>query len=97
MLVLVDVLGWLGGVMIAGGYLLVSVRRISAESRLFQALNAVGAAFLGASCVATGSLPSAVLNGVWLTIGVRALVSAQLQERRAPGAGAQRADFAGAT
>lgn len=92
-LLVLDVLGWLGGVMIAGGYMLVSVRRIAADSALFQALNAVGAAMLGAACVAQGSLPSAVLNAVWLSVGIRALVSEGVRRRATAAPSARQANF----
>ncbi len=92
-LVLLDVLGWLGGVLIAGGYVLVSLRRIAADSAFFQALNAVGAAMLGASCVAQGSLPSAVLNAVWLSVGLRALVTEAVRRRGAHDASERRTDY----
>lgn len=87
-----DVLGWLGGSMIAGGYMLLSIRRLAPDSATFQALNMVGAVLLGAACVQQGSLPSACLNAIWLAVGVRSVVTGHRQRRRGCAAAA-RADF----
>ena len=81
-LVIMIVLGWLGGFLIAGGYMLVSLGRLAPDSSRFQALNVVGAAMLGVSCVIEGSLPPACLNAVCLVFGVRSLVVQRTVARR---------------
>jgi len=73
-LLLIDLLGWLGGLLVAGGYALVSTRRIAPESTVFQGMNVLGALLLGTACLTQGSLPSAVLNAVWFTVGIRSLL-----------------------
>lgn len=73
---LLELMGWLGGLMVAGGYIMVSLRRIAPDSGLFQLLNVVGAASLGISCVVDGALPPACLNAIWLVVGVRSMIVA---------------------
>lgn len=48
MLVLFDVVGWVGGGAVAVAYVLVSARRIAPDSTMFQMLNVVGADTLAA-------------------------------------------------
>lgn len=81
MLVLFDLMGWLGGFMIAGGYIMVSLRRVAPDSAPFQLLNVVGAALLGISCVVEGALPPACLNAIWFMFGVRSLVVERIRRR----------------
>lgn len=76
MLVVLELMGWSGGLLVAGGYILVSLRRLAPDALVFQLLNVVGAVLLGVSCVAEGALPPACLNGIWVAFGVRSLVVA---------------------
>ncbi|MGB3685738.1 MAG: hypothetical protein WA991_07950 [Ornithinimicrobium sp.] len=82
MLQLLDVFGWAGGLMIASAYMLVSIERIPAGSRVFQLLNTVGALMLGAACFSEASWQPAALNALWFVFGVRALVTGHLRTRR---------------
>lgn len=95
MLVVLDLMGWLGGLMVAGGYIMVSLRRLAPDSIPFQLLNVVGAASLGASCVVEGALPPACLNAIWFVFGVRSLVVQGLRRRTATRT-RRRAEFCGA-
>ena len=80
--VLVDVAGWLGAAALVLAYAQVSSGRLRSDSTGFQALNLGGAAGLLANGVHHGAWPSAALNGVWLSIGVVALV--RLRRGRPP-------------
>jgi hypothetical protein len=69
----VEFVGWVGALLILGGYGLVSAGRVGGRSRLYQWMNVVGAAGLVVNGTANGALPSAFLNIVWLGIGAAAL------------------------
>ena len=71
----VSLMGWLGGLVVAVGYIMVSLRRLAPDSASFQLLNVVGAALLGVSCAVEGALPPACLNAIWFAFGVRSLVA----------------------
>jgi len=71
---LVDTAGWLGAAALLLAYGLVSTGRLRGGSTGFQLLNLGGAAGLLANGVHHGAWPSVALNGVWLAIGVLALV-----------------------
>ena len=68
--VAVEAAGWLGAVLILAAYILVSMGRIGGRSPLFQWLNIAGAAGFVVNSGAHGALPSALLNVVWMAIGI---------------------------
>ena len=72
-MILVEVAGWAGAVLILGAYILLTLGRIQAQSVMYQAMNVVGAAGFIVNGLANGALPSATLNVIWLGIGVYAL------------------------
>ncbi len=78
-----DLLGWLGGGLGAVAYVLVSTRRIVADSVLFQGLNMAGATLLCLACLHSGALPSACMNIAWILIGAQSLATASQRRRRA--------------
>ena len=74
MAILIEVVGWSAMILIVGAYALLSAGRIRAESPTYQWLNIAGAAGFIVNSGAKGAYPSAVLNVVWIGIGVYALV-----------------------
>ena len=70
---LVEGVGWLGGVLILAAYGLLTAGKIDADSPAYQAANVVG----GLGFVVNGwwhnALPSTVLNVIWAGIGLTAL------------------------
>lgn len=69
---LVEVVGWLGAAALLLAYGLLSSGRIAAGV-VYQLLNLGGSVALGVNAVVHRALPSAVVNVVWLVIGVLAL------------------------
>ncbi len=67
---LVDILGWTAGLMFLGAYFLLSTGRLTGHSPLYQWANVVGAAGFMVNSGWYGALPSAVINGVWIMIGL---------------------------
>jgi hypothetical protein len=72
--ILIDVLGWAGMVLIVGAYALLSAGKLPAESKTYQLMNIAGAAGFIVNSGANGAYPSAVLNIIWIGIGIYALV-----------------------
>jgi hypothetical protein len=71
--ILVEAAGWAGALLILVGYAFLSMNKLSGQSIAYQAMNVVGAAgFIGNGWY-HGAMPSAVLNIVWMLIGVVAL------------------------
>ena len=75
----VEVVGWLGAVLILGSYALLSVGRLRADTLLYQLMNIVGAAGFVVNSGWNGAWPSAAMNVIWMGVGVYAL----RQRRRA--------------
>jgi hypothetical protein len=65
----VEVAGWLGAALILGGYLLISMGKVTGNSLLYQWMNVAGAAGFIVNGWWHGALPSAVLNVIWMMIG----------------------------
>lgn len=77
--------GWAGalsGLIAYGG---LTAKRISPDTLLYQGLTLGGAALMGVSATLYGAVPSAVVNGIWVVIGVYGVV-AIVRSRRASGA-----------
>lgn len=71
--ILIEVAGWAGALLILLAYLLLSIDRLTGQSALYQGLNVVGAAGFVVNGWWHGAIPSATLNLVWLLIGAWAL------------------------
>lgn len=69
----VEAAGWVGAALILLAYLLLSMGRLTGQSRLYQGMNIVGAAGFTVNGWWHGALPSAVLNIIWMMIGAVAL------------------------
>ena len=69
----IEVLGWIGFVLILGSYALLSLEKLSAKSPTYQWMNVVGAAGFTVNTAWNGAIPSAVLNVIWMGIGAFAL------------------------
>jgi hypothetical protein len=70
---LIDAVGWAGAVLVLLAYALVSTNRVAAQSGIYQALNVGGAVGLVINSAWNNAIPSAVVNMVWIGIGLYAL------------------------
>lgn len=70
---LISTAGWLGGLAIVIGYLLLLTSRVRPDARSFLILNTVGGGLLTASAVYAGAWPNTVINLMWLLSGLYAL------------------------
>lgn len=66
----VEVVGWAGALLILLAYLLLSAGKLTGQSLTYQAMNVLGAAGFIVNGWWHRALPSAVLNILWLGIGV---------------------------
>ena len=67
---MVEAVGWIGALLILGAYGLLSTGRVDGQSRLYQGMNVVGAAGFIVNGWAHHAVPSAVLNVIWMGIGL---------------------------
>lgn len=70
---LISTAGWLGGLAIVTGYVLLLTHRTGPDARSFLVLNTVGGGLLTASAIYAGAWPNTVINLMWLLSGLYAL------------------------
>jgi hypothetical protein len=71
---LIEIVGWAGAVLILAAYGLLSAGKLEARSNTYQLMNIVGAAGFVINSGSKGAYPSAVLNIIWIAIGVFAVL-----------------------
>ena len=74
---LIEIVGWSGAVLILAAYGLLSTGKLEARSSTYQLMNVVGAAGFVINSGSKGAYPSAVLNIIWIAIGVFAVLRNQ--------------------
>ena len=79
----VEVAGWIGAVLILGGYALLTAGRLNARSPAYQWMNVFGALGFIVNSAWNGAWPSAILNVIWVGIGTAALTGIMRSRRRA--------------
>ena len=72
---LIEGIGWIGALLVLVAYGLVSTERVSSRSFSYQAMNIGGAVGLVVNSAWNGAIPSAVVNLIWIGIGVYALAA----------------------
>lgn len=99
--VLITLAGWSGAICSVVAYGLVTMKRITPDSAAFQLLNLLGAGLLSVSSTVHGAWPSAVVNVIWVGIGVLALRTIWRRRKTskvaAPKTFIEETDLAGAT
>jgi len=65
-----EIIGWMGTVAILAAYWLVSTKKISPTSKVYQLLNLFGAGFVIVNVAFHGAIPSVILNSIWLLIAL---------------------------
>jgi hypothetical protein len=79
--IIIDIMGWVGAVLLLLAYALVSTRQLAGDSVRFQLLNLSGGLLLAANSAYHGALPSVAVNAVWIVIGLAALLHARRRVR----------------
>jgi hypothetical protein len=79
----IAIAGWSGAAILLAAYALISLRRLTADGSAFQIMNIAGAAGIALNSGSNGAWASAVLNLVWIAIGIAALARRAARSRRA--------------
>ena len=72
---IIEITGWLGMALILTGYLLVSTKKITANSAFYQSLNLIGAFGIIINSWANNAWPAAVLFVMWAIIALVYLIN----------------------
>jgi hypothetical protein len=78
----VEIAGWIAAVLILAAYGLLSAGKLDGKSVAYQLMNIVGAIGFVINTGYNGAIPSAVLNVIWVGIGVWALVRIRMNRGR---------------
>jgi len=70
---LIEAVGWMGALFSLAAYTLLSMGRLDGRSRTYQWMNVAAAAGFVINSGWNGALPSAVVNAVWIGIGLLTL------------------------
>ena len=76
-IIIFEIVGWIGMILILVAYWLVSIRKITPTSNIYQFLNLLGAGFVIVNVAFHGALPSVALNIVWFLIALFGLAKKQ--------------------
>lgn len=68
--VIVDSIGWVGGLLVVIAYFMISSGKTNAKSLSFQLLNLLGSIFLIINTFVKGAYPSTAVNIIWVVIAV---------------------------
>jgi hypothetical protein len=77
---MIDILGWIGALLVTIAFFLVSTRRAAGDSLRYQLLNLIGGVLLIINTVFYGAYPSSVVNLVWVGIAVYAIYSGSVNK-----------------
>jgi hypothetical protein len=66
----IDILGWIGSLLLVTAYWLNSKNLINAQTRAYQLLNIVGSLTLMINTFYYGAYPSSSVNIIWLLMGL---------------------------
>lgn len=72
--VIIETIGWIGGVEVLVAYWLVSANKVKGTNVYYQVLNLTGAIFLIINTIYKEAYPSTLVNVVWVVIAVIGLL-----------------------
>lgn len=71
---IVEIIGWIGMLLVLLAYFLITIKKTSRESKLYHSMNLIGALFLGINTLINEAYPSTALNVVWILIAIYGLI-----------------------
>ena len=82
MKILIDIVGWIGAVLVLGAYWLTSTGRVPVRSGVYQWMNVFGSLGMGCNCILQRAWPSFAVNAIWL--GIASVTLWQFRRQAAP-------------
>lgn len=74
MSILIEVVGWLGSILIVGSYALNMRGKLEANSMAYIWANILGAVFFAINSYHHGAMPSVAVNIVWIGFAIETLI-----------------------
>jgi hypothetical protein len=72
--ILVELIGWVGTVLIILAYFLVSNKKVGGNSKIYQTLNLFGAVGIGVNVIYHRAWPAFAMEIAWASIAILALI-----------------------
>ncbi|NNE99319.1 MAG: hypothetical protein HKN25_09905 [Pyrinomonadaceae bacterium] len=69
----IDVLGWIGALLILLAYALISLKKVEGSSLSYQMMNIFASIFLTMNTAYYGAIPSTLVNMIWAVIAAVAI------------------------
>jgi len=82
---LIDITGWAGSIMVLVAYGLLSMHKVTANSKLYQFLNILGSICLIVNTIFYRAYPSTFVNIAWMIIAFIALTNLYKTRKEAHG------------
>lgn len=76
----IDILGWIGSIILIVAYYQNSRNKMNAQSSIYQSLNVVGSILLIINTMYYGAYPSSLVNIIWVFIGTHYLIKNRKDE-----------------
>ncbi len=72
--IFIQTIGWMGTALVLAAYFLVSMKKIEADSRVYQGMNLLGVIGVGMNVFHQQAWPAVALQTIWGLIAVFALM-----------------------
>jgi hypothetical protein len=70
---IVEIIGWTGMTLVLVAYLMITLKKVERDSKLYHGMNLVGAITLGFNTLVNMAYPSTFLNVMWILIAIYGL------------------------
>lgn len=77
-----ETIGWIGAASYLISYFLLSINKLKSNSITYQLMNVIGGFCLVISAYSTRDNPNLVTNFVWMCIGLAAVISIIMKQKR---------------
>lgn len=74
---IIQVIGWAGTFLIVAAYILISQKKVSGDSRIYQFINLLGAVAVGVNVAYQEAWPAFGLQVVWGLIAIYSLIKSK--------------------
>jgi len=70
MVLVVEIFGWIGAILLILAYFLITHHELDSKSKIYQGMNLFGSIFVGINAIFNRAYPSFIINLIWLFIGI---------------------------
>ncbi|MBT3985679.1 hypothetical protein HOD38_02765 [archaeon] len=70
MVLVIEILGWIGAILILAAFFLLTHHDLTSRSRIYQGMNLIGAVLLAINLFFNKAYPSLVINIIWFFIAI---------------------------